>query len=139
MAGKTMKEIGLGDTAQISKTVTEADVVLFAGVSGDFNPMHVNKIAAEKSNFGSRIAHGMLTSSFISSVIGNLLPGPGAIYLSQELKFVKPVYIGDTVTATVTVVEKIEEKNRIVLSTQVFNQNDESVIIGKAWVMPGME
>jgi len=79
----------------------------------------------------------MLTSSFISSVIGNLLPGPGVIYLSRELKFVKLVYIGDTVTANVTVVEKVEEMNRISLSTQVFNQRNEPVIIRKDWVMPG--
>ena len=86
--------------------------------------------------FGQRIAHGMLSAGFISNVLGNQLPGPGTIYMGQELRFVKPVFIGDTVTATVTVKEKIEEKNRLKLETVVTNQKGEAVITGMATVMP---
>jgi len=136
LKGLTIQEISIGDFADFSKTITETDIVLFAGISGDFNPAHINAEEAKNGMFGQRIAHGMLSASFISNAIGNKLPGPGTIYLSQELKFVKPVYIGDTVTAIVTVVEKVEEKNRLKLSTTVVNQNKETVIVGTALVIP---
>lgn len=132
----TIDKINIGDSASFTKTVTESDVVLFAGVSGDFNPAHVNAEYAKTTMFGQRIAHGMLSAGFISNVLANQLPGPGTIYLGQELKFVKPVFLGDTVTATVTVTEKIEEKNRLKLDTTVTNQNGEKVIVGVATVMP---
>lgn len=136
MKGLTMQEIRLGDSASFSKTITEADIVLFAGVSGDFNPAHVDQVAASAGMFGQRIAHGMLSAGFISNVLGNSLPGPGTIYMGQELRFVRPVFIGDTVTATCTVVERVEEKNRLKLETVVTNQRGESVITGTATVMP---
>ena len=136
MKGLTMQEIKLGDSASFSKTITEADITLFAGISGDFNPAHMNAVEAGKSMFGQRIAHGMLSAGFISNVLGNYLPGPGTIYMGQELKFLKPVFIGDTVTATATVVERIEEKNRLKLETVVTNQKGETVITGMATVMP---
>jgi len=136
MNGKTMSEIALGDSASFTKTVTEADVVQFAGISGDFNPAHIDAVSAEKSMFGQRIAHGMLSAGFISTVLGTQLPGPGTIYMAQELRFTKPVYFGDTVTATCTVVERIEEKNRLKLETIVVNQRGETVITGFATVMP---
>lgn len=131
-----MQEIKLGDSASFTKTVTEADITLFAGYSGDFNPAHINAVAAEQGMFGRRIAHGMLSAGFISTVLGMYLPGPGTIYMGQELRFLKPVYIGDTVTATATVVERIEEKNRLKLETVVTNQNGDVVITGTATVMP---
>lgn len=134
--GLTLQEISIGDSADFSKTITETDIVLFAGISGDFNPVHINTEDAKNSMFGQRIAHGMLSASFISNVIGNKLPGPGTVYLSQELKFVKPAYIGDTLTAIVTAVEKLEEKNRLKLSTTVINQNNETVVVGTALVIP---
>ena len=136
MKGLTMQEIHLGDSAPFSKTITEADITLFAGISGDFNPPHMNAVGAASGMFGQRIAHGMLSAGFISNVLGNYLPGPGTIYMGQELKFVKPVFIGDTVTATATVVERIEEKNRLKLETVVTNQNGDVVIKGMATVMP---
>ena len=136
MKGLTMQEIHLGDSASFSKTITEADITLFAGISGDFNPAHINAVAAEQSMFGRRIAHGMLSAGFISTVLGTQLPGPGTIYMAQELRFVKPVFIGDTVTAICTVVERNEEKNRLKLETVVENQNGEKVITGFATVMP---
>ena len=136
MAGRTIQEIQVGDSASFSKTVTEADVVNFAGVSGDFNPAHLNEEEAKKGMFGKRIAHGMLSASFISTVLGTDLPGNGSIYLSQDLRFVKPVFLGDTVTATCTVTERNEEKNRIKLDTIVTNQDGDTVITGTASIMP---
>ncbi len=133
---KTIDKINLGDSASFTKTVTESDITLYAGISGDFNPAHIDAESAKSGMFGQRIAHGMLSAGFISNVLGNQLPGPGTIYMAQELRFVKPVYIGDTVTATVTVKEKIEEKNRVKLDTVVTNQRGEAVITGTATVMP---
>ena len=133
---KTIAQIQLGDSASFTKTVTETDIVLYAGLTGDMNPAHLNAESAKDSMFGQRIAHGMLSAGFISAVLGMQLPGPGAIYMGQELRFVKPVYIGDTTTATATVIERIEEKNRIRLETVVTNQRGETVITGVATVMP---
>ena len=136
MKGITIGEMKIGDSASFTKTVTETDIYLYAGISGDFNPAHVNQTEAEKGMFGKRIAHGMLSAGFISAVLGTLLPGPGTIYMGQELRFTKPVAIGDTITATATVAELIPEKNRAILDTVCTNQNGDVVIKGKATVMP---
>ena len=136
MKGITISEMKLGDSASFTKTVSEHDVYTHAGVSGDFNPAHVNEVEAQKGMFGKRIAHGMLSAGFISTVLGTQLPGPGTIYMGQELRFTKPVFFGDTITATVTVAELIPEKNRAILDTVCTNQNSEVVIKGKATVMP---
>ena len=127
MKGITIQEMKLGDSASVTKTVTETDVYLFAGITGDLNPAHVNQVEAEK---------GMLSAGFVSAVLGMYLPGPGTIYMSQELKFTKPVLIGDTVTATATVVEMVPEKNRVKLETVCTNQRGETVLKGFAMVMP---
>lgn len=125
----------IGMTESFSKTITETDVYMFAGISGDFNPVHVDKTYAEKSIFGKQIAHGILVSGLISNVIGMKLPGTGTIYMEQDVKFLKPVYIGDTVTAKVSVDEIINEQKGILrLTTQVVNQNDDIVIDGYAVV-----
>lgn len=136
MKGITINEMKIGDSASFTKTVTDTDVYMFAGITGDFNPAHVNQVEAEKGMFGKRIAHGMLSAGFISAVLGTMLPGPGTIYMGQELRFTKPIAIGDTITATVTVAEMIIEKNRVILDTVCTNQNGEIVIKGKATVMP---
>lgn len=136
MKGITISEMKLGDSASFTKTVSEHDVYTYAGISGDFNPAHVNEVEAQKGMFGKRIAHGMLSAGFISTVLGTQLPGPGTIYMGQELRFTKPVFFGDTITATVTVAELIPEKNRAILDTVCTNQNGEVVIKGKATVMP---
>ena len=136
LKGITISEMKLGDSASFTKTVSEHDVYTYAGVSGDFNPAHVNEVEAQKGMFGKRIAHGMLSAGFISTVLGTQLPGPGTIYMGQELRFTKPVFFGDTITATVTVAELIPEKNRAILDTVCTNQNGEVVIKGKATVMP---
>ena len=139
MKGITISEMKLGDSASFTKTVSEHDVYTYAGVSGDFNPAHVNEVEAQKGMFGKRIAHGMLSAGFISTVLGTQLPGPGTIYMGQELRFTKPVFFGDTITATVTVAELIPEKNRAILDTVCTNQNGDIVIKGKATVMPPKE
>lgn len=136
MKGKTINEINLGDISSYSRTVTEADIVLFGGVSGDLNPAHFNEEYSKETMFKGRIAHGMLSASYISTVLGMKLPGPGTIYLSQELKFTAPVKVGDTITATVEVIEKLDDRNRIVLETICTNQNGKVVVKGKATVMP---
>lgn len=139
MKGITIFEMKVGDSASFTKTVSEHDVYTYAGVSGDFNPAHVNEVEAQKGKFGKRIAHGMLSAGFISTVLGTQLPGPGTIYMGQELRFTKPVFFGDTITATVTVAELIPEKNRAILDTVCTNQNGDVVIKGKATVMPPKE
>ncbi|WP_297523346.1 MaoC family dehydratase [uncultured Clostridium sp.] len=136
MKGKTINEINIGDEASYSRTITETDVVLFGGVSGDLNPAHFNEEYCKDTMFKSRIAHGMLSAGYISTVLGMYLPGPGTIYLSQEVKFTAPVRFGDTITAIAKVIEKIEDKNRIVLETICMNQDGKVVVKGKAIVMP---
>jgi len=128
-------EIQVGQAAEMAKTVTEADIALFAGVTGDFNPVHIDAVEAGKSRFGERIAHGMLSAGFISAVLGTRLPGTGSIYLSQSLRFTKPVRIGDTVTTRVEVLEVIATKRRVRLATTCRNQNGETVVEGEAVVM----
>lgn len=136
MQGKSIQEIKIGDFAVFQKTISEGDVYLYAGISGDFNPAHINAVEASKGMFKERIAHGMLTASLISTVLGCHLPGAGTIYLGQELKFKKPVYFGDTIEAKAEVVEMNVERNRIIMKTTVTNQNGEIVLDGKATVMP---
>ena len=128
-------EIKVGDKASMSKTVTEFDVYSFAGVTGVFNPVHIDAEFAKTTMFKERIAHGMLSAGFISAVLGTALPGKNTIYMGQELQFKAPVKIGDTVTATVEVLEKIEGKNRLILRTTVTNQDGVLVTDGKATVM----
>ncbi len=136
MDGKTVNEITVGDAAAFTKTVTETDVYNFAGVTGDFNPAHIDEEYAKGTIFKKRIAHGMLSAGFISSILGTQLPGAGAIYMKQELKFMAPVYIGDTITARCETTEVDTEKNRVVLRTTCTNQEGKLVIDGTAMMMP---
>ncbi len=124
-----------GMSASIAKTVTEADIILFAGISTDVNPAHIDEEYSKATMFGGRIAHGMLSAGFISAVLANKLPGPGTIYLSQTLKFKAPVRPGDTVTATVTVKEVNVAKNRVTLDT-VCTVAGKVVIEGESLMMP---
>ena len=126
----------IGDSAQTSKIITEKDINDFAGVTGDFNPAHLDQAYAEKTMFKGRIAHGLLSVGLLSAVLGNILPGQGTIYLSQEIKFLAPVRIGDTITARVEVIELIPEKNRAKFRTICANQDGKLVVDGIAWVMP---
>jgi 3-hydroxybutyryl-CoA dehydratase len=129
------EEIAVGQEAELSKTVTDADVMAFAHVTGDFNPVHVDEIAAARSRFGGRIAHGMLSAGFISAAIAGKLPGPSSIYLSQTLRFTLPVRIGDTITVHLRVTELMTPKRRVKLSTICKNQKGEMVIDGEALVL----
>ena len=136
MIGKTINELSVGDRAEFTKTVSESDVYLYAGVSGDFNPAHINEPYAAKTFFKTRISHGMLPAGFISAILGTQLPGPGTIYMSQTLNFRAPVLMGDTITASVEVVEILAEKKRVRLKTACENQNGVVVLDGEAVVSP---
>ena len=131
IGGYNIEDLQPGMSASTAKTVTEADIILFAGVSTDINPAHLNEEYAKGTQFGGRIAHGMLSASFISAVLANKLPGPGTIYMGQTLKFKAPVRIGDTVTATVTVREVVVDKRRCVLDA-VCTVNGKTVIEGES-------
>lgn len=128
-------DMKLGMKESITKTITAEDVDMFAKISLDVNPVHLDEEYASKTMFKKRIAHGILTTGLISAVLGTKLPGEGAIYMAQELKFMAPVYIGDTITATVEIIELIAEKNRVVVSTTCRNQEGKEVIVGKATLL----
>jgi 3-hydroxybutyryl-CoA dehydratase len=134
--GKTIEELQVGDTAEFSKTVAEADIYAYAGITGDFNPAHINESYAAKTFFKTRIAHGMLPAGFISAVLGNQLPGPGTVYIRQELDFLAPVRIGDTITARVELVEILPEGKRVRFKTTCVNQEGTLVVDGEAVVSP---
>ena len=134
--GKSIHELKVGDSAEISKTITETDINDFARVTGDFNPAHLDQAYAEKTIFKGRIAHGLLSVGLLSNILGNILPGHGTIYLSQEVKFLAPVRIGDTITARVEVMEILAEKNRAKFRTICTNQDGKVVVDGIAWGMP---
>ena len=136
MQGYTIDEMEIGQKATFSKTISESDVYMFAGVTGDVNPAHVNEAYAQTTPFKTRIAHGILSAGLISAVLGTQLPGPGAIYASQTLKFTAPVRIGDTITATATVKELIPERNRVVIETVCRNQEGVVVTTGEAVLLP---
>ena len=132
--GYDVEDITVGMSAEIAKTITDADIVLFSGVSMDSNAVHMDEEFGRSTPFGGRIAHGMLSASLLSSVLGNRLPGPGTVYMSQSLRFRAPVRPGDTVHAKVTVKEVVAEKCRVVLDT-VCIVGDKVVIDGEAMVM----
>ncbi|MBV7275677.1 MaoC family dehydratase [Clostridium thailandense] len=136
MQGLTIDQIKIGDKVSVEKTISETDVYLFAGITGDLNPAHINQVVSEKTMFKGRIAHGILVSGFISACLGMYLPGPGTIYMGQQLKFTAPVHIGDTIKAEVEVIEMNIEKNRVKLRTVCTNQDGKVVIDGEALVMP---
>ena len=136
MIGKTIDELKIGESAEFSKTIAESDVYLYAGITGDFNPAHINEEYAKKTFFETRIAHGMLPAGFISAILGTRLPGPGTIYLKQDLKFLAPVRIGDTITARVEVTEVNRDKKKVRLRTTCTNQDGTLVLDGEAVVSP---
>lgn len=136
MIGITIEDVRVGDTAQIVRRVDDGDIASFVDAVGDYNPVHADRDYAATTMFKKPIAPGIWTAGLISSVIGTRLPGPGAIYLAQELKFLKPVYFGDVITARVEVLEVLRERNRIRLKTVCENQRGEEVLTGEALVMP---
>ena len=135
VAKRSFEQICVGDKGMVSKTITEADVANFAGMTGDFNPLHVNQEYAKSSRFGQRVVHGLLTASFLSTLIGMCLPGEDALYLSQTVKFVKPVFIGDTITVVGEVTAKNEARRRMTIDTKITKQTGELVVEGQAEVL----
>lgn len=136
MIGRTIAELNPGDHAEITRLIEQDDIAAFVEAVGDYNPVHSDPAYAAGTPFKVPIAPGIYTAGLISAVIGTILPGPGAIYLSQSLKFVKPVKAGDTITARAEVIEVIRERNRIRLQTVCVNQHGEEVLSGEAWIMP---
>lgn len=137
--GKTINEINVGDSASFSKTISETDVYLFAGITGDLNPVHVNEEFARKTVFGKRIAHGGITTSLIAPVLGTILPGLGTVALETSCRFKAPVYPGDTITASANVIEKNEAKNQVRMKLKWMNQEGRLVAEGEAVVLPPKE
>lgn len=133
--GYDFEDLQIGDSASFAKTITEADIILFAGASGDNNAVHIDEEFASTTVFKGRIAHGMLAAGVISAALAGRLPGPGTIYLSQNLRFRAPVYPGQTVRATVTVKELFPDKGNVLLDT-VCTVNGKTVIDGEALVRP---
>lgn len=136
MIGRTVAEIAPGQSAELVRTVATEDVAEFIGAVGDWNPIHSDPAFAAATPFKEPIAPGVFTAGLISAVIGTRLPGPGSIYLSQTLKFVRPVRSGDTITARVEVLEVVPARHRVRLGTVCRNQHGEEVLVGEAWVMP---
>jgi acyl dehydratase len=134
--GRDYDTLRIGDRASFSKTITESDVYLFAGVSGDFNPLHVNEEYAQGTPFGTRIAHGALAQSLIAPVLGTRLPGLGTVAVEIHTRFKRPTFFGDTITATAEVVEKIEAKKWVRLALTWTNQKGEMISEGEAVVIP---
>ncbi len=136
------EEIEVGDEAELTRTVTEDDVRYFAEISGDQNLIHTDKEFASNTRFKKPIVHGMFTASLFSNLVGNVLPGNGSLYLTQDLNFKKPVFIGDTIRAKLTVLRKVDGPKILVLKTTASNQNDEIVLTGKGqvtWARPSEE
>jgi len=136
---RTMKvtkysDLAIGQSAEVTHTVTEEDIKIFGDLSGDYNPLHFDEEWAKTTMFKGRIAHGLLTAAFVSSAIGMKLPGPGTIYLGQSMKFLGPVRIGDTITTRVEIIELNDEKKRITLKTECTNQDEKLVLDGEAMI-----
>ena len=136
MIGKTIADLNPGDRAELTRVVEDGDIAAFVEAVGDYNPVHSDPAYAATTPFKEPIAPGIFTAGLISAVIGTQLPGPGAIYLSQSLKFVKPVKSGDTITARAEIIEVMRERNRIRIQTVCVNQHGEEVLSGEEWVMP---
>lgn len=134
----TYKELQVGDSATYTRTLTEEELILFAAVSGDINPLHLDSEFASKSIFRERIAHGMWSGALISAALATVMPGPGTIYLEQALNFKRPVKLDDTLTVTLTVAAK-EPKNRVVIHCEVINQDNDLVVSGNAKVIAPTE
>ena len=132
----TIDQIKVGEQASTKKAFTEKDVLTYAEVSSDFNPAHVDKEYPKTTIFKKQIVHGMLVGSLFSAIFGVHMPGLGSIYIKQSLKFTKPVYFGDEITARVTVKEIKYDRNRVVFDCLAINQREETVIIGEAEIMP---
>ncbi|MDA3932235.1 MAG: MaoC family dehydratase [Tenericutes bacterium] len=135
----TIQQLNVGDSATTKKAFTEKDVLTFAEVSSDYNPVHVDKEYPKETMFKKQIVHGMLVGSLFSAIFGVQMPGLGSIYTKQSLKFTNPVYFGDEIEATVTVREMMIDRNRVIFDCVAKNQNGDVVIVGEATIMPPKE
>ena len=131
----TFDEITIGQTASYSRRIGEREIMLFAEASGDVNPLHLDRAYAAGTSFGEPIAHGILSASLISAAVALKLPGPGAVYVSQDLRFLRPVKAGDQLTATLTVTAKREDKKFVTLACEIVNQHGKAVVSGEAVIM----
>lgn len=136
MTGRVIEELALGEAAELSRDVKSEDITVFVHLIGDRNPVHSDPALMGQTRFGEPIVPGMWTAAQVSAVIGTRLPGPGSIYASQDLRFLKPVKVGDTITARVEVIEVVHQRNRVRLKTTCTNQRGEQVLSGEAWVLP---
>jgi len=136
MTGRAIDQLAVGDAAELSRDVKSEEITMFVHLVGDRNPVHSDAALMGQTRFGEPIAPGMWTAALVSAVIGTRLPGPGSIYASQDLRFVRPVKVGDTITARVEVVELVADRNRVRLKTTCTNQRGEDVLSGEAWVLP---
>lgn len=136
MSGRTVEELAVGDAAELSRPVRADEIAAFLALVGDTNPVHSDAAAMTQTRFQEPIAPGMWTASLISAVIGTRLPGPGSLYATQELRFLRPVKAGDVITARVEVAELLPARNRVRLKTVCRNQHGEEVLSGEAWVLP---
>ncbi len=136
IVGKAIDELKVGDKASHKKIITEKDIKMFGEITGDYNPAHFDDEYALQTIFKKRIAHGMLVGSLFSKLLGLDLPGPGSIYISQTLKFRRPVYFGDEIMAEVKIIKIDQAKNRVTFECVAYNQNNEKVVIGEAEIMP---
>ena len=134
--GTTYEELNVGDKESFAKTITETDIVIYAGLTGDFNPIHVNAEYARNTIFGERIAHGTIALGLIAPLVGMKLPGLGSILLRMEAKFIAQVKIGNTVTAEAEIIEKIDKNKSVKLKMRFYNQHDKDVIVGNIIIMP---
>lgn len=134
--GKSINEIKIGDKAYFAKTISESDIIQYAGITGDVNPIIVDEEFAKKTPFKKRLVHGMLIASFFSNIVGTKLPGPGTTHISYKVKFIKPAYIGDTIQTKVEVLEINKEKNTILLDVECMNQNGILIMKGNGVVFP---
>lgn len=139
LENKTYDEISIGDNCSYKKTLTESDLILFATVSGDVNPVHLDSDFAKESMFKERIAHGMWSGSLVSATLATVMPGPGTIYLNQSFNFLRPVKLGDTLTVTLTAKQKNDDKHTIVFDCNVVNQDKKPVLTGEAKVIAPSE
>ena len=139
MRSLTMDQLAVGDAARFTKTVTETDVAFFSAISGDFNPIHVDAEFAKSSRFGARVAHGPLTLALAAGVLGGSLPGVGTIAVTNHIEYLRPVYVGDTITTTGTVAERDVERRRVKVALEWTNQGGELVAEGYAVVIPPKE
>jgi 3-hydroxybutyryl-CoA dehydratase len=135
----TFDELSVGDSHSKKHTIDDQDLLLFATVSGDHNPVHLNEEYAATTRFKQRIAHGMYTGALISAVLGMEFPGPGSIYMGQTLDFKRPVMIGDEITVTLTVKEKIDKGQKVLLTCELTNQKNKVVVTGEATVIAPSE